>query len=44
MCDVEVMEAFVLKFIGERELHIAVYPTMQKLWRFLSVKSIYHPS
>ena len=23
-CDVEVMEAFVVKFIDERELHIAV--------------------
>ena len=33
MYDVEVMEAFVLKFIDERELHVAVYPTMQKLWR-----------
>ena len=30
-CDVEVLEAFVVKFIAERELHVAVYPTRQKL-------------
>ena len=38
-CDVEVMEAFVLKFIDERELHVAVYPMRQKLWRFFKCES-----
>ena len=38
-CDVEVIEAFVVKSIDERELHVAVYPTRQKLWRFLKCES-----
>ena len=38
-CDVEVMEAFVVKFIDERELHVAVHPTRQKLWMFLRCES-----
>ena len=34
-CDVEVMEAFVVKFIDECELHVTVYPTRQKLWSWV---------
>ena len=39
MCDVQVMEAFVMKYIDESELHVAVYPTRQKLWRFIKCES-----
>ena len=33
------METFVAKFFDERELHIAVYLTRQKLWRFFKCES-----
>ena len=42
MCDVEVMVAFVVKFIDECELHVAVYPT--SCGSSSSVKASYHPS
>ena len=37
-CDVAVRDAFVVKFIDERELHVAVYPG-HKLWRFFKCES-----
>ena len=35
-CNVEAME---VKFIDERELHVAVCPTRQKLWMFFNCES-----
>ena len=34
--DLEVIEAFVIKFVDENEVHVSAYSDRQLLWKFLN--------